>query len=374
MGCCPDPNDDIPAAKPNFTLKWQNDYGKNIQVSPIPGIIKEDIVWVQLDSNFHIINMKSGEITFTVESDLDHWLDGSRNMILEDNRIYIHITNWIRCYDFNTGKLIWNTTINDPVAQIATEMHMYGDQLYIPKRNGCYIVDKFTGSIVDEIKLTEIISLELTPRWVVVRDLYKIDESTVVFAIEGQDSNFPLSGGYVASIDLNSKAENWRIQSVIDTTSGGTIFSPSPSKMDFWGDHLAYIGSDVYVVNKFTGEEIWKKDFDNLGFFFGLEVSDDGILYLGSTAWDRVVMALDIKTGEELWYNKLQQASIEYLKVKDDFLFVLAEHLVILNRHTGKVLFDFVGDTEDLFYDPPIIGDDHFIGISSQRVYCWSYE
>ncbi len=258
--------------------------------------------------------------------------------------------------------------------QIATEMHMYGDQLYIPKRNGCYIVNKFTGSIVDEIKLTEIMSLAIEPYDVVIRDLYKIDEHTVVFAIEGQDFNPPLGGGYVASINLNPRSENWRIQSVIDTTSGGTVYSPPPGKMDFWDDHLAYIGNDVYVVNKFTGAEIWNKDFDNLGFFFGLEVSEDGVLYLGSTAWDRVVMALDIKTGAEIWYNNLQKATVHYLKVKDDLLFVVAGHLVILDRHTGEILFKFAGDTGDFFYFPPTIGDDHFIGVSSQRVYCWSYE
>ena len=197
-------------------------------------------------------------------------------------------------------------------------------------------------------------------------------QNKLLFGIESYDPDHTAS--FVTSIDLHSKEADWTYISEVDTLAPGS--TPAPiTKMGLFEDKLSFLrGNHITTINVHSGEVVWEKRYSNLGFFFGHRVSDDGIIYIGSTGYDRTVIALEADSGDEIWRNNLQLASVGYLQVKGDLLFVLAEHLVVLNRHTGESLFDFVGDTGDYFYVPPTIGEDYFIGISSQRVYGWKIE
>jgi outer membrane protein assembly factor BamB len=367
MSLCLSCNDEIPIDhNPRFTLSWKNDYGKQLMPSDIIGVIHHGLAFLQLDSVLQIVDDR-GNLIKKISTGAHHSLVGSRNMILHEGSVLINDVSWIRKYDMETGNLAWNIDLDPNTSMLLSEMSLKGNDLYVPKLGGAYIIDIAAGTIKDIIDLKEILHLDSSTDDIRVRELIVTSENKLLFGIESYDPDHTSS--FVTSIDLISEDADWLFHSEVDTLAPGTSSAPI-TKMGLFEDKLSFLrGSYVTSINVHTGELIWEKRYPDLGFFFGHRVSDDGIVYIGSTGYDRTVIALDANSGNELWRNNLQLASVGYLQVKDDLLFVLAEHLVILNRHKGEVLFDFAGDTGDYFYVPPTIGEDFFIGISSQRVY-----
>ena len=353
-----------------FTQKWENDYARDRTGSRLQGVAKFNKVWAHVDSTFLIIDQKTGDLIKAINSGEDHFLVGSKNMLYSDGRIYMHIPRWIRCYDFETGEMIWSLDIeNDLEEMILTEMSDDNNYLYIAKRGGCYIIDKDNGNLIEEFDLTDILDLESGRRDLKVRELIKTEENNLVFAVELSDSDMPDGGGFVTSINISSKEINWIFYSQTDTLSP-TLRKPGITKMDLYRDYLVFLrGKYLHCLDKSSGDSIWSNQYPDLGFFFGQDISDDGVVYIGSKGWDRIVIAVNISDGSEIWRTNIGYASIHDIQVKDDLIFVVCQHLVILDRNTGEMIFDFVGSTGDFFYTPPILDDDFFIAISSQRVY-----
>ena len=62
--------------------------------------------------------------------------------------------------------------------------------------------------------------------------------------------------------------------------------------------------SDLYAVNKNTGEQLWK--FETEGATWGFAITAEDVIYFGSG--DSKLYAVDIKSGQKLWDYKVDKA------------------------------------------------------------------
>lgn len=353
-----------------FERMWTNDYGRQVVLSNIAGQTRLDRTWLQLDTALLVVHSETGELLETIPTGASSALTGARRMLLQDDRLFIHTPRWVRCYHFGTGQQLWDRLTPPEQGMVLSNMASAGNYLAVPKKGGAYLFDLETGGLAKELDLASLFALDAVPENLLVRELGWVSDSSLAMAVESYDEQLP--GGAVFVLDTDEMAPRWSYTSELDTNQNAADYHPPVTRMATYGDRLFFLrGSYLHCVAAATGETVWVRHFPDLGFRFGLAVAADGTVYVGSTGFERIVIALDAEDGTELWRNNLGYASISYLGLREDYLFVLAEHLVVLDRHTGEVRFDFVGDTGDFFYTPPIIGEDRFIGISSQRVYAW---
>jgi alcohol dehydrogenase (cytochrome c) len=164
--------------------------------------------------------------------------------------------------------------------------------------------------------------------------------------------------------------------------------SKEPSNwMTYWGDlagaHFSSL-TEITTANVKNLQAQWMAPIAGEGQIQATPLVVDGVIYTtgpigGATAGSTTVLALDAKTGKQIWsYNRPQKVRNQYennrvnrgVSILDNRLFVgtLDAALIALDAHTGKQLWEVqLGDTKsgyELTAPPLVVKDKIVTGIS----------
>ena len=140
--------------------------------------------------------------------------------------------------------------------------------------------------------------------------------------------------GHIVALDKNGKLK-WQRR----LAGFAERFTSSGSVPVIKGKHLyvADFESGLYCLNKNNGQTIWKNSY---GSHATVLLSDSQLFYSTN---DGQILALDQKSGKQLWVHKLEKSIGTPLSMYKDVL-IYGEHtgsLVFLSKRTGEKLDSF---------------------------------
>ncbi|WP_276354139.1 PQQ-binding-like beta-propeller repeat protein [Cohnella caldifontis] len=162
---------------------------------------------------------------------------------------------------------------------------------------------------------------------------------------------------------------------------------------DFWLSSSAIDGDTVYfgggggtfyALDLANGKLRWKRElhFQNPDTYKDYPVTlhstpvvDDGVVYVGTQGIIEKlrtepgnIVALDAKTGEQLWASPLMQAADPSPALDDNAVYAAGRNfpLVALDRKTGKILWYSTG-LQYTMSSPAVLNDTVYIGSSDQH-------
>jgi eukaryotic-like serine/threonine-protein kinase len=143
-----------------------------------------------------------------------------------------------------------------------------------------------------------------------------------------------LSSAWTFAIDKRRGAVLWSYQSGSGADARTTLAGPTIA-----GDRLLvsdYGANAAYALDRFTGRELWRTEFEN-GFVGPVEppIVDGGLVYVGSG--DEHLYALDLASGRVVWRTSVG-ASIWAVAVCGTRILVQLLGLAVIDRLTGRLL------------------------------------
>jgi outer membrane protein assembly factor BamB len=153
-----------------------------------------------------------------------------------------------------------------------------------------------------------------------------------------------LSSAWTFAIDKRSGTVLWSHQSGSGADARTTLAGPTIA-----GDRLVicdYGGNAAYALDRFTGRELWRTEFDN-GFVGPVEspIVDGDLVYVGSG--DEHLYALDLATGRVVWRTNVG-ASIQAVAVCGPRILVQMFLLAVIDRATGRYVGSMFDEAEFL--------------------------
>ena len=143
-----------------------------------------------------------------------------------------------------------------------------------------------------------------------------------------------LSSAWTFAVDRRSGEVLWSYGSGTGADARTTLAGPTIA-----GDRLLisdYGANAAYALDRFTGRELWRTEFDN-GFVGPAEppIVDGGLVYVGSG--DEHLYALDLASGRVVWRTHVE-ASIQAVAVCGNRILVQMFGLTVIDRRTGRRL------------------------------------
>ncbi len=143
-----------------------------------------------------------------------------------------------------------------------------------------------------------------------------------------------LSSAWTFAIDKRSGRVLWSYQAGSGADARTTLAGPTVA-----GDWLLvsdYGANAAYALDRSTGRQLWRTEFDN-GFVGPIEppIVDGGLVYVGSG--DGHLYALDPASGRVVWCTNVE-ASIQAVAVCGKRILVQMFGLAVIDRATGRRL------------------------------------
>jgi outer membrane protein assembly factor BamB len=263
-----------------------------------------------------------------------------RNVVVSGGRTFA-AESVAHAYDAGTGRKLWSFT---PVTHAAIGAVAADDRAFYfgtgTTARRVYALDQATGR--------ELWSTEVGPEWRFhgwVSGVAVSGDTLYIGAEEYRAHNGYMSSGWLAALDKTRGQILWRYS----TGTGDEVRSVASKPVVAGRLVLAsdYKGNAAFAVDRFTGREAWRREFDRpyVGPSDQPSVVDD-IAYVGSG--DTHVYALDLATGAVRWRTSLGGA-IDFVAVCGNEVFAeYAIGLAVLDRHTGHVRWrGYDGDSDE---------------------------
>lgn len=266
-------------------------------------------------------NKVNGLSVYTMDKGEKKWffpIEGgvSGGVLLDDDLIFFGgADGYIYSLHLKTGRLLWKkqielTHISKPV--------VYKDYLYFASSNKIYCLNKRTGENV----------------WT-----YSAQVKTSEFTVEGiaeplisSDSliYFKVSDGSLVALSLQGKLK-WKKEF---PHSGRFVSASSTPVIGKVCLYSADLESGTYCLNKGNGKIIWKAPIGSHG---NILLSDSYLFYPTS---DGKIIALDQKSGKQIWSYKLHQSISTSLVLYKNILIYgdYSGDLRFVSKHNGKEL------------------------------------
>ena len=266
-------------------------------------------------------NKANGVSAYTLDKGKKQWFFPVKGglaggVLVSDDFVFFGSSDgFIYSLHLNTGKILWKhyvglTSISKPVVR--------KKYLYFASPNKIYCLNKKTGENV----------------WT-----YSTQVKTAEFTVEGVASPligssfiyFKVSDGSLVALDFTGRLK-WKLEL---SNSGSRFTSASSSPvMGKLCLYSASLESGLYCLNKKTGKIIWKTAVGSHG---NLLLSGSNLFYPSN---DGNIIALDQKSGKQIWIHKVPQSIATSLVLYKDIL-IYGEYsgaLRFISKSTGKGL------------------------------------
>ncbi len=282
-----------------------------------------------------------------------------------DGRILIEGVDMIRALDIYTGRLLWETPLPGVGDFFNNLAHQAGanasgsnfvstsDGIYVAWNNSCVMLDPDTGKIKKTFRMPPAPKSKTPPRWgyLNVEGDYLIGGADPLF----DSKNLPSKDQKPGSGDDNAPALSKSLAKVVNalkpfsdnmSASRRIVVMDRHTGKVIWEDTAHYAfrhnatcvgGGRLYTIDRLshdelvkrktstddlpkpfrvlaynlaTGEHLWDIDDDVFGTWLSYSAKHDILVEAGRMARDtlkdepRGVLALDAKTGKELWFDK----------------------------------------------------------------------
>ena len=215
----------------------------------------------------------------------------------------------------DTGTVLWQyrtglTSVSAPTIK--------GNYLYFASSNKIYCLDKKTGESIWTYS-TPVRSAEFTVEGI-ARPL--LSDSLIYFKV---------SDGTLVALDFKGRLKWKQELSGSDSRFTSALSNPVMGKICLYS---ASLESGIYCLNKKTGKIIWKTSKGSHG---DLLLSGSSLLY---PSHDGHVIALDQKSGKQIWKHKVPQSIATSLSLYKDIL--------IYGEYSGALRFISINTGEEL--------------------------
>jgi len=173
--------------------------------------------------------------------------------------------------------------------------------------------------------------------------------------------------GYSPSLAPDDNALLWSKEFTYEIKSNPTIYDDKIYIVDNTQDPLGR-GGDIYCLDAFTGEEIWKMDQWDDEVWGSPTVAEDKVFALG-IAYN--LYCYNASTGELLWeYEANGHCSPMVLDNKVYFGINIEGGFYCLNATTGDKIWEFDTETNYEGCTPAIVNGKVYIGNNNDIFYC----
>jgi len=310
-------------------VHWKFKTGAPIFSSPV---ISEGVAYFGgLDSTLYALDVKSGAVKWKTKTNGEI----RSSVTIVDNKLYLMGGNGVlSCLDKKSGNPIWRKIFDNNALFLAERRYDFADYFHSSP-----LVHEGIIYLGNSSNLVMALSADTgETRWT-------FQAGDIVHtkpAILGNKLFFGSFDGYLYALHLLDGRLLWKFKSI------GQQYFPKGEMQGFpiaaFGS--VYIGSrdfNFYSVNAETGQGNWNRKFPK-GWAFAASI-EDSVLYLG-TAEDRLVLALDAITGQELWNTELKFHVFGRSEISPAYVYVptIWGKLYALDRKTGDIKWALTTD------------------------------
>jgi len=310
-------------------VKWRFRASAPFFSSPV---ISDGVAFVGgVDSTLYAIDVQTGNLKWTVKTNGEI----RSNVTIQDDKLYLMGGNGVlSCLDKTTGKSVWRKIFDNNALFLAERKYDFADyfQSSLLIHEG---VIYFGGgnNFINAIKLEN------------GETLWKYQVGDIVHtkpAIQGNKLFAGCFDGYLYALNTSDGSLAWKFKSV------GQQYFPKGEFQGFpvTGFGSVFIGArdfNFYAIDVETGQGKWNRSFPK-GWAFSAMVKDT-VLFLG-TAEDRMMFALDARSGQELWKTDLKFHIFGHFEFSPTLVYVptIWGKLYALDRKTGNIKWVFTTD------------------------------
>jgi outer membrane protein assembly factor BamB len=311
-------------------------------------IISDNAVYFGgLDSTVYAVELATGILRWKLKTNGEI----RSTLTVEGEKIYLVGGNGVlSCIHKNTGKPIWRKVFDNTALYIAERKYDFAD--YFTSGALLHRNILFFGSGSGKLFAFHADTGDL---------LWSYQTSDMVHSTPvalGDKVYFGSFDGHVYALNLQSGTLVWKFRSI------GQQYFPKGEMAGFpvIANNSILIGSrdfNLYALDANEGRGNWNKKFD-AGWSFSLTPVDT-VLYVG-TAEDRLMLALDIRNGREIWKTNLKLHIFGRCAVSPTLVYVptIWGKLFALDRKSGTVKWSFSTDGYLAHHDKYFNPDDTF--------------
>lgn len=310
-------------------VKWRFKANAPFFSSPI---ISDGIVFFGgLDSTVYAIDVQTGNLSWKVKTGGEI----RSTLTIQDDKLYLLGGNGVlSCLDKRTGKPVWRKIVDNNALYLAERKYDFADyyQSSLLIHEG---VIYFGGgnNFITALKLEN------------GETLWRFKAGDIVHSqpvIHNGKLFVGCFDGYLYALNIRDGSLAWKFKSV------GQQYFPKGEMQGFpvVGFGSVFVGSrdfNFYSIDSETGQGNWNRNFPK-GWAFAATVKDT-VLFLG-TAEDRLMLALDARTGKELWKTDLKFHIFGHFEFSSTLVYVptIWGKLYALDRKTGNIKWIFTTD------------------------------
>ncbi|MEQ8424773.1 MAG: PQQ-binding-like beta-propeller repeat protein, partial [Cyclobacteriaceae bacterium] len=270
-------------------VKWR--FKTNAPIFSTPVVSDGFTFFGGMDSTLYALDTQTGDLKWKVKTNGEI----RSTVSVVDDRLYLLGGNGVlSCFYKATGKMIWVKVFDTTALFLGERKYDFADYFHSSPliQNGViyfgsggnyiYAVNAENGEIIWNFKTGDIVHSRPT--------------------ILGEKLFIGCFDGYLYALNIRDGSLVWKFKSV------GQQYFPKGEMQGFpvGSGGSVFIGSrdfNLYSINAETGQGNWNIKFPK-GWAFSSVVADT-VLFLG-TAEDHLMLALDARTGKELWKTDLK--------------------------------------------------------------------
>lgn len=373
----------------NWTITNKEDRTTSVQ----PLIDGSDVFFYQ-DGYLKSAKLSTGEINWSSLVDANGGAGSFRNLLSDEQNIYLDRGFFFRAYDKETGRLVWNNNYtNDGYAFAGLggpRISQDESFLYLPRRGKVIKVNKRSGNIILEFSLDRLIPDGLIQG---ATDPIPFDNILYVPTAYYDTVNIPvMTKGNLFAFDKltgeliwERKGPNkvWPTDEFEATDS--LLIASHIYDIDVFEDNVvAGLGPTIILLDRLSGEILWHIPLKNRMFTgvpgyentfgaidVGLTVDESGI-YL--VTLDGTARKLDWETGSEIWSVDITYSNTSIPTVMDNKLYFNNSGgggIWVLDATNGHVLFNSRPPGNNGSYISSLgVGNGYMVNIGNLKVYC----
>lgn len=285
-----------------WSIPFENIY--NNSYGPLPLINSGFVYHTTKSSIMYCRNLATGELIWQVDTESLGVISGDK-ILYSDGKIFINDFHFVKCYDANTGNLVWSNESSEVISNTQNSiLSQYANFLFLPNRNKIIKINKDNGNIEDVIIITgqnniftngEILNLSISDDGLLYIPISNVKLDSIS---SGTLYCYDLkTDEYIWDYNLESQFTNYPPAYQEIEEEIGTVVRKGIIDGDNFLTMAVYL---VYSINRKTGDINWisQMDFPNFLSSSGISIQNDKLFVRSDTG---KLFCIDANTGRGIW-------------------------------------------------------------------------
>lgn len=363
------------------------------QTTSVQPLIDGSNVFFYQDGYLKSAKLSNGEVNWSSLVDGNGNAGSFRNLLSDEENIYLDRGFFFRAYNKKNGRLVWNTHYTNDGSAFSglggPRISQDEQHLYLPRKGRVLKVNKSSGGITWEFLLDRLVPesishLQGATDPIAYEDMLYVptgyyDTLNVPVMIKGNMFAFNKHTGDL--IWEREGPERVKPTDEFEATDSLLIESPFNDIEIFENYLVAAMGPSIILLDRLTGEILWHIPIKNRmfpdvpgyenafgGVWVGLTVDETGI-YL--VTLDGTARKLDWETGSEIWSVNIVYSNTSIPTIMDGKLYFNNSGgggIWVIDAATGDVLFNS-RPPEGSYISSLGVGSGYMVNIGNLKVY-----